>query len=70
MSGIFNESNMLQALKKYIPNGKALLAGIHAVAKETEAVHTATRISTGSAVEWLLSMYIAKLYCLLRNEVL
>ena len=50
MSGIFNESNMLQALKKYIPNGKALLAGIHAVAKETEAVHTATRLSTGSAV--------------------
>ena len=22
MSGIFNESNMLQALKKYIPNGE------------------------------------------------
>lgn len=39
MSGIFNESNMLQALKKYIPNGEALLAGIHAVAKETETVH-------------------------------
>lgn len=36
MSGIFDETNMRQALGKYIPNGETLLAGIHAIAKETE----------------------------------
>lgn len=36
MSEIFNETNMKQALEKYIPDGETLLAGIHAVAKETE----------------------------------
>lgn len=35
MSEIFDESNMRQVLSKYIPNGETLLAGIHAVAKET-----------------------------------
>ena len=37
MSEIFNEINMVQAMEKYIPQGETLLAGIHAVAKETEA---------------------------------
>lgn len=34
-SEIFDETNMRQALGKYIPNGETLLAGIHAVSKET-----------------------------------
>ena len=34
-SGIFSEINMRKALEKYIPDGETLLAGIHAVAKET-----------------------------------
>lgn len=33
-SEIFDETNMRQALGKYIPNGETLLAGIHAVSKE------------------------------------
>ena len=37
MSEIFNEINMVQSMEKYIPQGETLLAGIHAVAKETEA---------------------------------
>lgn len=36
MSEIFNETNMKQAMENYIPSGEVLLAGIHAVAKETE----------------------------------
>lgn len=35
MSDIFNEKVMLQSLEKYIPDGEAMLAGIHAVAKES-----------------------------------
>lgn len=35
MSEIFSEKNMIEALKKYIPAGETLSAGIHAVAKET-----------------------------------
>lgn len=34
-SDIFDESNMLQALQKYLPDGETLLAGIHAVTKES-----------------------------------
>ncbi len=36
MSGIFDEANMRQTLGQYIPNGETLLAGIHAVSKETD----------------------------------
>lgn len=32
---IFEEANMRQILEKYIPNGETLLAGIHAISKET-----------------------------------
>lgn len=32
---IFDEANMRRILEKYIPNGETLLAGIHAVSKET-----------------------------------
>ncbi len=35
MSDIFDEANMRQTLGKYIPEGETLLAGIHAVSKET-----------------------------------
>jgi len=35
MSDIFDEANMRQTLGQYIPNGETLLAGIHAVSKET-----------------------------------
>lgn len=35
MSGIFDETNMKQVLGRYIPQGETLLAGIHAIAKET-----------------------------------
>ncbi len=35
MSEIFDEANMRQALEEYIPDGETLLAGIHAVSKET-----------------------------------
>lgn len=35
MSEIFDETNMRQALGRYIPGGETLLAGIHAVAKES-----------------------------------
>ena len=34
-SDIFDEANMRRILEKYIPNGETLLAGIHAVSKET-----------------------------------
>lgn len=34
MSGIFDETNMRQALGACIPDGETLLAGIHAIAKE------------------------------------
>lgn len=34
-SEIFAETNMLRALKKYVPSGETLLAGIHAISKET-----------------------------------
>lgn len=37
MSEIFDEMNMRNALAGHIPDGETLLAGIHAVAKETEA---------------------------------
>lgn len=37
-SNIFGETNMRRALEKYIPNGETLLAGIHAVGKETKAI--------------------------------
>ena len=33
--GIFDETKMRQALEKYIPSGETLLAGIHAISKET-----------------------------------
>lgn len=36
MSEIFSETNMRQAIEVYIPNGETLLAGIHAVSKETK----------------------------------
>ena len=32
---IFDEANMRQILEKYIPDGETLLAGIHAISKET-----------------------------------
>lgn len=35
VSGIFDETKMRQLLGKYIPDGETLLAGIHAVSKET-----------------------------------
>lgn len=35
---IFNEANMRQALEKYIPAGETLIAGIHAVAKESSVI--------------------------------
>ncbi len=35
MSEIFDEENMRRALEEHIPDGETLLAGIHAVAKET-----------------------------------
>lgn len=35
MSDIFDETNMRQMLGQYIPDGETLLAGIHAVSKET-----------------------------------
>lgn len=35
MSDIFDEAAMRQALGKYIPSGETLLAGIHAISKET-----------------------------------
>lgn len=35
MSEIFDETNMKQVLGKYMPQGEALLAGIHAISKET-----------------------------------
>ena len=35
MADIFNEANMRETLKEYIPAGEVLLAGIHAIAKET-----------------------------------
>lgn len=38
MSGIFDEGNMRQVLSRSIPDGETLLAGIHAVAKESQAV--------------------------------
>lgn len=34
-SGVFDEANMRRALEGYIPDGETLLAGIHAVSKET-----------------------------------
>lgn len=37
-SDIFDERNMKHALEKYIPTRESLLAGIHAVAKETSVV--------------------------------
>ena len=36
MDEIFDEANMRQILGKYIPDGETLLAGIHAVSKETK----------------------------------
>jgi len=36
MSDIFDEATMHRVLGKYIPNGETLLAGIHAIAKETK----------------------------------
>ncbi len=36
-TGMFSEAAMRQALDKYIPAGEVLLAGIHAVAKESKA---------------------------------
>lgn len=38
MSEIFNETNMRQTLGKYIPDGETLLAGIHAISKETNVM--------------------------------
>lgn len=35
MSEIFDETNMRQILGKYVPDGETLLAGIHAISKET-----------------------------------
>ncbi len=35
MSDMFDEANMRQALGCYVPDGETLLAGIHAVSKET-----------------------------------
>ena len=35
MSEIFDETNMRQTLGRYIPDGETLLAGIHAISKET-----------------------------------
>lgn len=35
MSGIFSEINMKETLKRYIPAGETLTAGIHAVSKES-----------------------------------
>lgn len=34
-TAIFSETNMRKALEKYIPDGETLLAGIHAISKET-----------------------------------
>lgn len=36
MSDIFDETSMREALERHIPSGETLLAGIHAVAKETK----------------------------------
>ncbi len=38
MSKIFDEENMRQVLSAYVPNGETLLAGIHAISKETNVV--------------------------------
>lgn len=38
MSGIFHETNMRRALGEHIPGGETLLAGIHAVSKETNVI--------------------------------
>ena len=38
MPDIFDEMNMRQALDAHIPNGETLLAGIHAVSKETNVI--------------------------------
>lgn len=35
MPDIFDEKNMMQILGKYVPDGETLLAGIHAISKET-----------------------------------
>ena len=35
MTEIFDETNMRQALGRYIPDGETLLAGIHAISKKT-----------------------------------
>ena len=36
MSGIFDEERMLESLKKYLPGGETLTAGIHGIGAETE----------------------------------
>lgn len=33
--GMFDEKNMMQALKKYLPEGESVLAGVHGVGNET-----------------------------------
>ena len=38
MPDIFNEANMRMTLEKYIPEGETLLAGIHAISKETSII--------------------------------
>lgn len=39
MSEIFDEKNMYKALERYIPDGETLLAGIHAISKETNIIY-------------------------------
>lgn len=38
MSEIFDETKMQCALEGYVPDGETLLAGIHAISKETNII--------------------------------
>ena len=80
MSEIFDETNMRNALAGHIPDGETLLAGIHAVAKETETrgvfgkcVRTQSKLlpdANGSTValsKTKYSTYDVYLLCLLQN---
>lgn len=68
-SDIFDEANMRLILEKYIPNGETLLAGIHAISKETsvtgvygKCVRTANGFrpdENGSTVSLLKKKYSA-----------
>jgi len=45
---MFDEANMRQTLGKYVPNGETLLAGIHAVSKETNITGVFSKCVRGS----------------------